>query len=704
MARAFEATYVDHATPASGEFPSAPAIEPTRGGYVVAREAPAVRAWLRAGGLSVWRVLALSPEALWLDGDDVQGNHEPGPCELWLELAGERLGPLAASLGHAPDEPWFWQHDGRSVRMLTLHGAPAERLPFAHAILRLVEAGRAHGPSEGAPPPELLSERALVLDTLGSFAREGLTGSLVTPEGAQALRIVAIDAQRGRLLWQGDTRALASPGFVEFATPHALYQVPVCGLGPDDTTALPEWLTRSMRRANRRVGAPHDLTFCTAQHDGPLGARRYHVRDLSRGGFSFETGAEGALLYPGLLLEHAQLTLGTEPALPCRAQVRSVRRLAGGARVVVGLSFEPDGEAARLSLNGLLERALYPTTHTRAEDAWALNESSGYLKLSGKSPADFARFREQFIAASHKLERAPEIATVAYWPAAGRVEATVSHFRVYESSWLACQLSKLKARDALPLSRHGIRDMYVRIYETARADADTRWLLTYVQDAAPTWSKEIQVRVAQRFESSGEGCLVPFRALELDLTTRGLHGLPAVGARISAEPACTHAAIRDLARVRPAQYLDALDLTESRADLAQHKARWQAAGLARERALFVAYEGHVRMALAVVELAEPFVHIYGLLDCVRMYSLRPGGERTFGMLLAQARAWYLAHGRQRLVYLEECKSGVSHERTGFRDLGCATLSLLSIDRVPELLERAADLASQRPPARHSAAG
>src|SRR5690606_6953155 len=125
-------------------------------------------------------------------------------------------------------------------------------------------------------------------------------------------------------------------------------------------------------------------------------------------------------------------------------------------------------------------------------------------------------------------------------------------------------------------SRAGIRDMYVRIYESAQADPETRWLLTYVQDAAPRWSREIQVVVSQRFVHTGEGCIVPFRALETDVATPQVKSLRSEHRVALADPVTARAAMRDLYRVRPAQYLDALDLTEGRCDLAGNAARWHA--------------------------------------------------------------------------------------------------------------------------------
>jgi hypothetical protein len=710
---AVEATYLGDCSPVSGEFrtqhtpedrPAAARVESTSevrarelpsGGYVIRRCEPRLRAWFQSSELVLYRVLALSPEAVWL-GDERASGPPQGAGELWLEAAGERVGPISVTLESDPPEAWFAELDVRVERVAVLSGARGEKEGVARFIARLVALGIASAEEQPSPPPELVNDRAQVLDTLELFAREKIAGYVSTPEGKRALFVAKLDREHEQLSWEGDASLLTFPALVEFPYLHALYQVPVGARTGVGTTELPAWLARSMRRSHRRAPAPRGLTIQALHPREPFLHVLAQVHDISRGGASFEAGAEARLLYPGLALDVCRLSLGPQLSSSFRAVVRSVRPRSAEGCFVVGISFEPVNEEDRQVLVSFLEAALYPTTHTRAEDAWALHESSGYLTLSGKTPRDFARLREHFLSAQHKLDAAPDIATVAYWPARGRVEATVSHYRVYESTWLACQLSKRKAQDALPFSRQGIRDMYLRIYETAQADPDTRWLLTYVQDAAPTWSREIQVAVAARFQATGEGAIVPFRALEMDSATRTPHELYAASLSVSSDPRLVRAAIRDLNRVRPAQYLDALDLTETRADLARLKERWHDRGMARKRALFVACEGQTRVALSVLELAELGVHIYGLLDCLRMYPLRPGGERAFGMLLGQARTWFAREGRQHFVYLEEFASNVSRKKPGLRDLGGATLSLLSTTRVPELLERAADLASREP--------
>ena len=288
------------------------------------------------------------------------------------------------------------------------------------------------------------------------------------------------------------------------------------------------------------------------------------------------------------------------------------------------------------------------------------------------------------------------MSSVAYWPAAGPVQATISHFKAYQSTWLVCQLSKRKGADMAVDSRSGIRDMYLRIYETAQADPETRWLLSYVQDLAPGWSRSVHVGIPERYARVGDGCLVPFRALEADVAPITPRAEPSRVRVSTADPVLARAAVRDLHRIRPAQYLDALDLAEGRLDLAAISAQWREAGLQRRREMFVAHVDGVRSALAVAEVAEPGVHLYGLMDCLRMYPLRSGGELCFGALLAEAKQWFARQNRDRFAYLEEFPVDARELGTPFRDLGSATLTLLSVDRIPELLRRVSDLASRRP--------
>jgi hypothetical protein len=207
----------------------------------------------------------------------------------------------------------------------------------------------------------------------------------------------------------------------------------------------------------------------------------------------------------------------------------------------------------------------------------------------------------------------------------------------------------------------------------------------------------LHVELPRRYARKGDACLVPFRALEVDVQVHDIAGSRG-GLRVEvAEGAAAAGVARDLMSVRPMQYLEALDLCESRLDLGGARARWAAAGLERERQIFVAYDGAARVGAAIVETAAEGAHLYGLLDCLRMYPLCPEGERSFRALLSAANAWFAARGKPQFTYLEEYPNTLPLAELGFRDLGGATFSILAVERTPELLQRAADLASRRRP-------
>jgi hypothetical protein len=590
------------------------------------------------------------------------------------------------------------QNRPRSLLCAITKGAPPELRQLARFVDALVRGGAAHTAREPQGARERIRDKAQIAELLALFAREGRSGSVAGPNGRVCLRIASVDVAAGTMLLEDSDAAWTAPTILAVSHLHAAFEIPLAQKPlAGHAVAMPEWVTCQALRRFRRAAAPSGLHV---QFDHPYSPGlkvRAPLLDLSRTGLSFSASAADDLLYPGLPISDLLVCAGDEPVARLRGEVRSCRLDEQGGLATIGMAVTPGDADAHESLRHLLDAALYPSTHTRTSEVWEVHASSGYLNLSGKTPLDFERIRTAFVHAAKKLEDAPNMASIAYWPAKSPVQATISHFKAYQSTWLVCQLSKRKGGDAPLDSRSGIRDMYLRIYETAQADPETRWLLSYVQDLAPGWSRSVHVGIPQRYASMGDGCLVPFRALEADVAE--LEAAPSVSrARVAvADPVVARAAVRDLHRIRPAQYLDALDLTEERLDLSAISGQWREAGLQRRREIFVARIDGVRFALAVAETAEPGVHLYGLLDCLRMYPLRAGGEQCFGALLAEARRWFARQGRERFAYLEEFPMEARELGASFRDLGGATLTLLSVDRIPELLRCVADLASRRPP-------
>ncbi len=676
------------------------------GGYVVAPLQREVRAWVGEESStlrSLFSVRALSPHAVWLEahaGTNALLLACNGTCRLWLEWQELRVGPFAIDLLDVKEPEWVAQGKPRKLKCAVTRGSTDELGPLARFVQALVESGALQPPSQSLAGRDKIRDPEEIAELLTLFSREGRVGTINSDGERVSVRIAAVDVAARTMTLEHSGTMFAAPAMLTLSHLHAAFEIPLSpSAGSGQIVPFPEWVSCSTRRRFRRAVAPSGLQAHFVHPYSPGLKIVAPLVDVSRSGLSFSASLATSLLYPGLPIADLLVCAGEEVVARLSGQVRSCKRDESGALTNVGVALDAGVLWKHERLRELLDAALYPSTHTRASEVWDVHASSGYLSLSGKSPADFDRVRSSFVRAAQKLSEAPAMASIAYWPEKGPVQATISHFKAYQSTWLVCQLSKRKGAQTAADSRTGIRDMYLRIYETAQADPDTRWLLSYVQDLAPGWSRSVHVGIPKRYAAVGDACLVPFRALEVDVANGAPQAATGAVRVTSADPVLARAAVRDLHRIRPAQYLDALDLTEGRLDLSVISTQWREAGLQRRREMFVAHVDGVRCAFAVAETAEPGVHLYGLMDCLRMYPLRAGGEGCFAALLAEARTWFARQGRDRFAYLEEFPVDPQELGISWRNLGTATLTLLSVDRIPELLRRVADLASLRPPAK-----
>jgi hypothetical protein len=445
------------------------------------------------------------------------------------------------------------------------------------------------------------------------------------------------------------------------------------------------------RRRHRRGLAPPGVTLAIDGAGPGYPGSRHAVRDLSAGSLSFWVSCPNVVFRPPEVLSGR--LIGRYGEVRVKLVVRSCRRPSdAAAATVVGATFAPVWQHDVPTVRRFVDGALYPTTRAASANVWESYQASGYLELSGKSPADFEHLRAGYTQFVQKVAHHRDVAVALSWPAAERPRATLSHYKPYSRTWLLCHVAKRRDVPAEE-GRAGLRDLYLRAFETAQADADARWLLTYVQDAAPSWSHKVHVDVPQRFVKTGQGCLIPFRALEMKVrVSRSSSAASPIVVRPAKDDEAARA-VRALCAVRPAPYLDALDLTQDRLDLAPVRARWRAAGLDRERQLLIAWDGETASALAVLETAGPDAHIFGLLDSLRMYPLQPAGLRTFDSLLQAAHVWFAERGRRQFVYMREFADDLQFREHGFRDLGGALLTLLAVERVRASMQRVWELTS-----------
>jgi len=98
----------------------------------------------------------------------------------------------------------------------------------------------------------------------------------------------------------------------------------------------------------------------------------------------------------------------------------------------------------------------------------------------------------------------------------------------------------------------------------------------------------------------------------------------------------------------------------------------------------------------MAETGEDGVSLFSLLDGVRLFALEPGGERHFGGLLDEARAWYRQVQRPRFCVFDEGADPAPLLDLGLTDLGPGKLWAVSRDLLPDFLEHVHTLLAPRP--------
>ena len=543
------------------------------------------------------------------------------------------------------------------------------------------------GVRETIDVPERIREvvRGLVGNSSEGFVRHGRSR-------VGRVRAVALDHDPEGVRWDLGGFRVNPPFVLELMGYNSVFQVPVTEATVCDrllSTPLPAMIMRLRHRWFRRASVPVGWTV-SFQHPPRPSVVRCVLRDVSYSGLSFWAEPHADRVYPGLSLDEFEVAADNGTPLRLRGEVRFVTHGARLQPALCGMRIHPQGATEEARWHDLVTQCLHPTTrshHRWSEACWELYEKCGYFRLSDKTPAFFAPLKQAYLRTSQQLSETPDIGCHAVWPVSAKdLQAAGSVLKVYHGSWFGFQMAKIPGNtpDGVPAGRV-LRDMHQRAYETAQLDPDLRWLIAYCQDKE-IWSRLAHRDLPARYAPSERACVVRFRALEVPCAGPS-QPLPE-GLEISpAKPAEIGGLLRFLARSRPRPYVEALDLVPERFDLASIKAIWGRAGLARERAVLIARRDQQPLAAAVVEAAEDGLHLFHLLDAVRLYPLAPGGEASFCCLLKEARSWYLRKGKEVFVCLLEGDTLLPTDLLeGLRDLGLADMSILSAELLPELLE------------------
>lgn len=546
----------------------------------------------------------------------------------------------------------------------------------------------------------VISDPQEINETLGALIRHGTQAELC--QGSLRVRIqpVVYSPYLDLMQWDvSDADIEAGPCALTLLGYNALFRFKVSQIlhhGSKLTTPVPTEIFKIRQRWQRRQEVDDMVIECEL----PGGSRaQCKVRDISYGGLAMYYDDEaGALLLVG----------ETILASLVNASGKAVRIQA----TVVELSTTDSGTVCHLrvrSLRGrregwadLVNDRLHPGTKTGSDysrDVWDLYTECGYFNLSGKTPEDFERMQRGYYGVVSQLDKAPQLGCQVVWPnpkGLKGVNAALSMLKVYSHSWFGFQMARVSGDTSDGIAgRKVLREIHLRAYEHAQQDPELRWLIGYTQ-VKNVWSRLLHHDMPQRYVATGEASIVRFRALQFEVGAlkRSLGADLAID-RPSADE--LHDLALSIAASRSPVYCNALDLVPERMSMAPIRKLFARTQLGRDRVVFVVRERGVAMAAAVAEMASDGLHVFGLLDLVRLYPLAQGGESFYGELLAGCATWFDGKSKQSFcLHLEDGQELDQASLDAATDMGLADMVILSAERLPEFFEFLHTLTSPRP--------
>lgn len=639
------------------------------GPRLAAQRAPS--AWFESHDLFLLESALLSPARVWAR---VDGPRLPSPTQrgrLHVQLGAQRLPAIEAQVRAV-------QRAERRLELDLLNVGVEVGIALAGAAC---EAAR-----EGDATPahrEQLEDEAGRAAALRFLVESASTGEVQTAQGPCRLTALHFDPDSREVTWHCSGPAPAAPFLVLVEGYNALYRIPVpaCHLeGERLRTAPPPWIETARSRRARRMRARAGMNVVFDHPLWPELRVRRALLDLSQRGVSFAALEARECVYPGLLIPRLVVETDAGESIALRAMVTSVR---GDATPSFGCEVSPASAEDAARWRSLCDQSLFPSTRRGAAEVWSVYHASGYFGLSETLEGAFDHLRADYMKAARALSGAPELGCQASWPAQGRPKATVTNLRLTPSCWFSYHLAAQPDETLAARSAQVLRDLYRQYIEHALATPGARWQMAYVQRTAH-WSMRVHVDIPRRYTEGGGALVQEFRALEVRTVGRTDAPSGAHARRASADE--RQQALRCLARTLSPIYVDALDYAPERFAMEEFRALWARHGLERERELLIALDAGELVAAGVVECAEPGLHLFGLLDTLRLYALSSDGERAFPDLLQLAREWFRERGRRTFCYLEE-QGQLAADGRLVKPLSPAFLTLLSVERLPEMLEQ-----------------
>ncbi|MCX4240263.1 PilZ domain-containing protein [Paraliomyxa miuraensis] len=499
-----------------------------------------------------------------------------------------------------------------------------------------------------------------------------------------------LDPERGVLLeWDPQWSELQPPYEIMVEGPFSTLEFEEQSLRW--TRPQPEKVTLTRRRETRRVSAPSGArVLLHGVAEQPL---ELAMIDVSFGGIGARVSKDDELLAPGMSIQDVIVTWRGGPQLRFVGEIRHRSPSRDRSSDMIGLRLTPSSEALRERWAREVESMLYPTTRSYGhnyQSIWDLFEASGYFDLSGnrREALDFLLLRDAFEASYRKLAAAPELGCLVSCESPTRVEAALAAVRAWSRSWFGFHMARNANRPHLVNSDSSpLKDIHLHAYERAGGNPDIDWLVGYVRNDAG-----FSGALRDFMLTIPNGCGVPFEVWKLSVYVRDDVHAPGVS---EATPEQVDDVLRRLEGKRPWQYLEAHDLVPATYDQRHLREEWAFYGLMKERTMLVAVEDGQVVAAAVLDAVDDGLHLYGLLDTIRLYGLDPRGREHYASLLLAAHEWFFSMGKSSFVCFEEEDLPEIMHSVGAVSLGAGMVALLPRTAIPEMLERISELAAPK---------
>ncbi|MEM9188570.1 MAG: hypothetical protein AAGF12_05315 [Myxococcota bacterium] len=563
---------------------------------------------------------------------------------------------------------------------------------LAQRLLETASAAALTGQRRTGSDFEELDERA----AREAFERFCRLGCPVQVTGSWGTRLSALLQPGGAVFFAWADRELAEkiepPFRLAVHTQYTQYTFVVDAFDAEGCFAPPSRATRSRGRFFRRCAAPVGVRLRMRHPIFPELQLIRRVREFSLLGLAFECEHPDDVLWPGLEVDFELIWKGGS-ATSLRGAIRHITPINDG-RAICGVRVFAESETAERFWHSDVVPLVYPSTRSVTpkdfDGIWELYTDSGYFNLSNKSEADFANLRRDWERARQKLVGPPRILTSVIRNGRTNVEGALELCRFWPRSVIGFHMARRKqGRPMVHSDNAPLRELHAHAYELAQRHPEVDWLVGYVQESA-RFSRIIHHDFATQFVDDGRAAIVRFRAIEVPVrfplpSPSFSNGTRPITVRLpsSDEFAAVMARLRE---TRPRPYREALHLTAHDFMMRDFTAEWGKTHCIRRRAMFVAHDGSVVRAAAICDAAEEGLHLFGILDALRIYPMTaPSPEVTLALLDA-AESWYAGLGKHRFVFLDESLGPIDLGPERAIDLGLADATFMHCNLVPELLE------------------